>query len=97
MIIAQSFPKFVFNISIFFRTNIKKLVYHLAVYFLDDTHLLVIPEALFLLNENEDGDIIIPCRPTSPDVNVTLFKNDEEVNYDIDYQIYSLSTLVNVY
>jgi hypothetical protein len=48
---------------------------------LDDTYLLAVPEDLVMLSPNEYANVIIPCRPTSPDVNVTLFKDDEEVIY----------------
>ncbi|XP_025418891.1 vascular endothelial growth factor receptor 1 isoform X3 [Sipha flava] len=44
-----------------------------------DTYLLAVPEDLVMLSPNEYANVIIPCRPTSPDVNVTLFKDDEEL------------------
>lgn len=37
------------------------------------------PEDLVVLSQDEYGNVIIPCRPTSPDVNVTLTKDEEEV------------------
>jgi len=43
--------------------------------------LLAIPENLVLLSQDEFGNVIIPCRPTSPDVNVTLIKDEEEVRF----------------
>jgi len=53
--------------------------YHLLC--LDDSHLLAIPENLVLLTQNEFGNVILPCRPTSPDINVTLTKDEEEVRF----------------
>lgn len=42
---------------------------------------MAIPENLVALSQDEFGNVIIPCRPTSPDVNVTLSKDDELVSY----------------
>ncbi|XP_022178523.1 vascular endothelial growth factor receptor 1 isoform X3 [Myzus persicae] len=44
-----------------------------------DTHLLAVPENLVLLSQDEFGNVIIPCRPTSPDINITLTKDEEEL------------------
>jgi len=64
----------------FYENNLNQSMFRkFIVLFLDDTHLLAVPEALLILTQDEFGDIIIPCRPTSPDVNVTLMKNEEEV------------------
>lgn len=42
------------------------------------------------MSQDEFGNVIIPCRPTSLEVNVTLYKDDEEVSYYIS-QIYSIN------
>lgn len=36
---------------------------------------------MFVLEKNEFDDVIIPCRPTSPDLYVMLMKDGEEVGY----------------
>lgn len=50
-------------------------------YILDDVHLLAVSEYLFVLTKNEYENVIIPCRPTSPDVNITLIKDELEVSF----------------
>ncbi|XP_060867787.1 vascular endothelial growth factor receptor 1 isoform X2 [Metopolophium dirhodum] len=55
------------------------------LYVQHDTHLLAIPENLVLLSQDEFGNVIIPCRPTSPDINVTLIKDEEEITENLEY------------
>ncbi|KAF0766886.1 vascular endothelial growth factor receptor 1 isoform X2 [Aphis craccivora] len=50
-----------------------------------DSHLLAIPENLVLLSQDEFGNVILPCRPTSPDINITLTKDEEEITENLDY------------
>lgn len=51
----------------------------MTVVCLDKTHLLAVPEDLNKLYQDEFGEVIIPCRPTTPDVNVTLKKDNQVV------------------
>lgn len=55
-------------------------IYSLFLICLDETYLLAVPEDLVVLSPNEFENVIIPCRPTSPGVNVTLLKDEEDVN-----------------
>ncbi|XP_050544021.1 vascular endothelial growth factor receptor 1 isoform X2 [Daktulosphaira vitifoliae] len=52
---------------------------NIYLYIQHDSHLLAVPEELVVLSQDEFGNVIIPCRPTSPDVNVSLTKDDEEL------------------
>ena len=47
--------------------------------FLDDVYLFAIPKGLVLWYLFGEENITIPCRPTSPDVLVTLTKDGKEV------------------
>lgn len=42
----------------------------------DDEHLLAVNESLVMLNQHQYKSLVIACRPTSPDVNVTLKKDE---------------------
>lgn len=42
----------------------------------DETHLFAIPDDSYMY-ETDNNDIVIPCRPTSPDTNVLLFVNHD--------------------
>lgn len=57
------------------------LILLLTIFFdcLDKTHLLAVPKVLNKLYQDEFGEVIIPCRPTTPDVNVTLKKDNQVV------------------
>lgn len=33
------------------------------------------------LYQNEDGEVIVACRPTTPNTNIVLKKDDEVVSY----------------
>ncbi|XP_072158763.1 vascular endothelial growth factor receptor 1 isoform X2 [Bemisia tabaci] len=50
------------------------------IYVRDSEKLLAVSDTLVFLTQNEYGAVVIPCRPTSPDVNVSLLKDGEEVN-----------------
>ncbi|VVC44268.1 Protein kinase, ATP binding site,Tyrosine-protein kinase, active site,Immunoglobulin [Cinara cedri] len=58
-----------------------------------ESHLLAVPGNLYALSQDEYGNVIIPCRPTSPEVNVTLLKDDVEITdtdnieYEYDQKI----------
>ncbi|XP_050420983.1 vascular endothelial growth factor receptor 1 isoform X2 [Adelges cooleyi] len=49
------------------------------LYIQHESHLLAVPEDLVVLSQDEFGNVIIPCRPTAPDVKVTLTKDEEEI------------------
>ncbi|XP_075234261.1 vascular endothelial growth factor receptor kdr-like [Lycorma delicatula] len=50
------------------------------VYVKDDEHLLAVNESLVMLNQHQYKSLVIACRPTSPDVNVTLKKDEQPVD-----------------
>lgn len=47
----------------------------------DDEHLLAVNESLVMLNQHQYKSLVIACRPTSPDVNVTLKKDEQPVSF----------------
>lgn len=62
----------------------QKVEIYLFVY--DVVNLLAVNESVVILSQNEFGDVVIPCKPTFPDVNVTLSSDSgeemENLNYD---------------
>lgn len=49
-------------------------------FLLDEEHLLAVNETLVMLNEHEYGTLVIPCRPSSPDVQILLTKDGDIVS-----------------
>lgn len=55
------------------------LLYNKIFYFVDIENLLVNHD-FPMITGNQNGDIIIPCKPTSKNVEVRLIKDGDEVN-----------------
>lgn len=48
---------------------------------IDETHLFSIPDDFDKVLVTYYLNVILPCRPTSPDINVKLFYDDDEVSF----------------
>lgn len=55
-------------------------------WYIDETHLFSIPDDFDTIRITYDN-IVIPCRPTSPDVDITLFSDGIKVSNYISWNI----------
>lgn len=50
---------------------------------IDDTHLLSLPEDINMMYQIKANNVIIPCRPTSPHMNIQAM--DTPFNLDVSF------------
>ena len=57
------------------------------LYVYDENHLIdfeIQPEVTSIFNVHENDQSVIPCRPTHPDVEITFYRNKEDITNKLD-------------
>lgn len=55
---------------------------------IDETHLIASPDGYNTWFLTEDNNSFIPCRPTSPDINVQIVADETNVRHFISFRIF---------